>query len=73
MSLLENFRVVISIQNVGDKQTAEKQNFGYEENPDAEFPRIELLFGGVKVMSDKLTVIVVVIVSIGVWIGNCHG
>ena len=71
VSLFENLRVMIAIQDVSNKQTAEKENFGYQKSPNTELARIELLFGGIEVMSDEFTMIMVVIVSIVVWIGNC--
>ena len=62
MSLFKDFRVVIPPKRVRHEQTTEEQNFGDQKDPDSQLSRIELLFGRVKVMSDKLTMVVVVIV-----------
>ena len=71
----ENVGMVRAIQRVRHKKPAEKQHLGHQKNPDAEFPGIELLLRPVEVMSDKRTMIVVIMVVIVLIrsVGNCHG
>jgi len=59
VSLLEDFRVVIPPKRVGDEQTAEEQDFGDQKDPDPQFAGVKLLLGVVKVVRNKLTVIMV--------------
>lgn len=71
----KNFGVVQTIQGVSDEQPTEEQNFGHQENPNAQFPGIELLFWSIEVMSDKGSMIVVIMIVIVLicGFGNCHG
>jgi len=61
MCLVKNFRVMISVQCVCYEQTTEEQNFGDQEEPNAQLARVELLFGAtIEVMRNELTMVVVI-------------
>ena len=67
----ENFRVVVPVQGVSHKQTAEEQDFGDQENPNTEFSGIKLLFRRIEVVRDELTMIVMIIVMVVVAFSGC--
>ena len=51
MSLGKNLWMMVSIEGVRDEQPTEEQNFCYEEQPNTQLARVELLSRAIKVMA----------------------
>ena len=64
MCVIKNIWVMIAEQRVSDKKPSEKEDFLDKEKPHAELTRIELLLGRIKVMRNKTTMPMIIMVII---------